>query len=212
MYIYNTFISDIIQVETYDVEMYNLYFALVTPKGGHCGIVSESGESNSIRFSSVEKGDKPICYMTYNQNGYESHCKKYREYMEWKEKRNKARYENNLEGLEKDKEKFYDAKNMMHCFRLLTMCIEVAEGKGIIVDRTHIDRDFLMDVRNRKYTYKELMEKLLELKERMDKAIENSQIIENIDVEFVNDLLLECRKYFRFLKDEEHNNGFLYLF
>lgn len=551
VYIYNTFISDIIQVETYDVEMYNLYYALVTPKGGHCGIVSENGESNSIRFSSVEKDDKPICYMTYNQNGYESHCKKYREYMEWKEKRNKARYENNLEGLEKDKEKFYDCyleeetefltnngwkkfdeisnsdllgcfdekhklqfkpalnrfddlysgeiytydspyvrfsvtpnhklyisdchrspknnfstkydesasnwrleslesifnskrsyyhqiqfltndnpdnpefdddfikilgmflsegcylrdkktkkpngirisqtkerqgceimdtiqkykvkryvysyetrnkgneyaydctdsfvlekilecgncnalgkripnyvysfskrqfdillnamicgdgtfhkqkghsvyytfsekmakdlhtlltlngynsqiyeynydsetrykgkdeimnptyqvfiskfnkqyhvfdkkkhfekqmvdnarivcfeteygtlitrnnnkiafhgncKNMMHCFRLLSMCIEVAEGKGIFIDRTHIDRDFLMDVRNRKYTYDELMEKLLELKTKMDAAIEKSEIRENIDVEFINNILLDCRRYFR---------------
>ena len=89
-----------------------------------------------------------------------------------------------------------NCKNMLHCFRLLNMCIEVAEGKGILVDRTNIDKDFLMDVRNRKYTYDELMEKLLDLKARMDKAIENSKISESIDVEFVNNLLLECRKYF----------------
>ena len=85
----------------------------------------------------------------------------------------------------------------MHCFRLLSMCIEVAEGKGILVDRTNIDRDFLMDVRNRKYTYDELMEKLLDLKARMDKAIENTNIRDSIDVEFVNNLLIDCRKYFR---------------
>ena len=203
-YIYDTFISDITHVETYSVEMYNLYFTLVTPKGGHCGIVSENGESNQVRFSSVQKDDVPICYMTYNQNGYESHCKKYREYIEWKEHRNKARFENNLEGLEKVKNKFYDSKNMMHCIRLISMCIEVAEGKGILIDRTHIDREFLMDVRNRKYTYDELMEKLLELKTKMDAAIEKSDIGENIDVEFVNNLLLDCRKYFR-----KNNNYFL---
>ena len=40
------------------------------------------------------------------------------------------------------------------------------------------------------------MGKLLELKARMDKAIEESAIRENIDVEFVNNLLLDCRKYF----------------
>ena len=183
--------------EEYDIDMYNLYYDLRTPKGGHCGIVSETGDSNQIRFSSVQKEDSPICYMVYNQSGYESHCRKYREYIEWKEHRNKARYENNLEGLEKDKEKFYDSKNMMHCFRLLSMCIEVAEGKGILIDRRNIDRDFLMDVRNRKYTYDELMTKLLELKARMDKAIEVSTIRENIDVEYVNNLLLDCRRYFR---------------
>ena len=181
----------------YVVSMEGLYNVLKTPKGGHCGIVSEDGDSNQVRFTSVQKDDVPICYMTYNQNGYESHCRKYKEYIEWKEHRNKARYENNLEGLEKDKEKFYDSKNMMHCFRLLSMCIEVAEGKGILIDRTHIDRDFLMDVRNRKYTYDELMEKLLELKARMDKAIGESAIRDSIDVEFVNNLLLDCRKYFR---------------
>ena len=164
---------------------------------GYAGIVHPDGKSNEVRLSSIPKGEDPICFLVYNQNGYESHCRKYKEYIEWKEHRNKARYENNLEGLEKDKEKFYDSKNMMHCFRLLSMCIEVAEGKGILIDRTHIDRDFLMDVRNRKYTYDELMGKLLELKARMDVAIEASTIRENIDVEYVNGILLACRSYFR---------------
>ncbi len=164
---------------------------------GYSGIIHPDGTSNQIRLSSIPKYEVPLCFMSYNQNGYETHCKKYREYVEWKEKRNKARYENNLEGLEKDKEKFYDSKNMLHCFRLLSMCIEVAEGKGLLVDRTNIDRDFLMDVRNRKYTYPELMEKLLDLKARMDSAIEKSNIKDAIDVEFVNNLLLNCRKYFR---------------
>ena len=555
-FVFDTFVN----VEGYEDYKYSIYMEdtykkLRKPKGGYCGIVSEDGDSNQVRFTSVQKDDVPICYMTYNQNGYGSHCKKYKEYIEWKEHRNKARYENNLEGLEKDKEKFYDCyleeetefltnngwkkfdeisdndllgcfdknhklqfkpalnrfddlysgeiytydspyvrfsvtpnhklyvsdchrspknnfstkydesasnwkleslenifnskrshyhqiqclinnnpdnpefdddfikilgmflsegcylrnkktkepngirisqtnerqgckimesiqkykvkryvysyetrnkgneyaydctdsfvlkkilecgncnaldkripnyvysfskrqfdillnamicgdgtfhkkghmvyytfsekmakdlhtlltlngynsqiyeynydrencykrkdgitntsyqvfiskftkqyhvfnkkkhfeksmvdnarivcfetecgtlitrnknkiafhgncKNMMHCFRLLSMCIEVAEGKGILIDRTNIDRDFLMDVRNRKYTYDELMEKLLELKARMDKAIEESAIKDSIDVEFVNNLLLDCRKYFR-----EKQNG-----
>ena len=196
-YMYKTFVDDdYYNKSDYAIDMYALYNDMKEPKGGHCGIISESGDSNQIRFTSVQKGDKPICYMTYNKDGYISHCRKYKEYVEWKENRNKARYENNLEGLEKNKNKFYDAKNMMHCFRLLNMCIEVAEGKGILIDRTNIDRNFLMDVRNRKYTYEELMKKLLDLKARMDKAISESNIKESIDVEFVNNLLLECRKYF----------------
>jgi hypothetical protein len=54
-----------------------------------------------------------------------------------------------------------------------------------------------MDVRNRKYTYDELMEKLLDLKARMDNAIKESKIQDSIDVEFVNNLLLDCRRHFR---------------
>jgi hypothetical protein len=41
------------------------------------------------------------------------------------------------------------------------------------------------------------MEKLLELKAKMDDAIEKSAIRDSIDVEFVNNLLLDCRKRFR---------------
>lgn len=89
-----------------------------------------------------------------------------------------------------------NCKNMMHCFRLMAMAKEIAEGKGVILDRTGIDRDFLLDVRNRKYGYSELQEKMLKLKDEMDKAIENSTIKEEIDARFVNDMLLKARMEF----------------
>ena len=76
------------------------------------------------------------------------------------------------------------------------MAKEIAEGKGVILDRTGIDREFLLDVRNRKYGYSELQEKMLQLKEKMDKAIESSTIKEEIDARFVNDILLKARKEF----------------
>lgn len=167
------------------------------PIGGYTGIVSPNFDSNEIRFSSVEKGQKPICFMTYNANAYATHCKKYKEYEEWKTHRNKARYESNLEGeMSGNADMKYDCKNMMHCFRLMAMAKEIAEGKGVILDRTGIDRDFLLDVRNRKYGYSELQEKMLALKDEMDKAIENSTITDEIDAREVNNLLLEVRKQF----------------
>lgn len=167
------------------------------PIGGYTGIVSPNFDSNEIRFSSVEKGQKPICFMTYNANAYATHCKKYKEYEEWKTHRNKARYESNLEGeMSGNADMKYDCKNMMHCFRLMAMAKEIAEGKGVILDRTGIDRDFLLDVRNRKYGYSELQEKMLALKDEMDKAIENSTITDEIDARKVNNLLLEVRKQF----------------
>ena len=90
----------------------------------------------------------------------------------------------------------YDTKNISHCFRLMAMAKEIAEGKGVILDRTGIDREFLLDVRNRKYGYSERQEKKLKLKDEMDKAIENSTIKEEIDARFVNDILLKVRKEF----------------
>ena len=79
----------------------------------------------------------------------------------------------------------------------MAMAKEIAEGKGVILDRTGIDREFLLDVRNRKYGYSELQKKMLELKDEMDKAIENSTIKEEIDTRFINDILLKARKEFK---------------
>ena len=168
-----------------------------TPLGGYCGIISPNEDSNTIRFSSVAKEDRPICFMSYNGNAYATHCREYKEYEDWKEHRNPARYESNMQGeMSGNADMKYDCKNMMHCFRLMAMAKEIAEGKGVILDRTWIDRDFLLDVRNRKYGYSELQKRMLELKDDMDKAIENSTIKDEIDARFVNDILLKARKEF----------------
>ena len=168
-----------------------------TPIGGYCGIISPNEDSNTIRFTSVAKEEKPICYMTYNANAYSTHCKKYKEYEEWKAKRNKARYESNMEGEKSgNPDMKYDCKNMMHSFRLVAMAKEIAEGKGVILDRSGIDREFLLDVRNRKYGYSELIKKLQEMKVELDEAIKNSTIKDEIDPELVNRLLVEARKMF----------------
>ena len=168
-----------------------------TPLGGYCGIISPNEDSNTIRFASVAKGDKPICFMSYNANAYATHCREYKEYEDWKEHRNPARYESNMQGeMSGNADMKYDCKNMMHCFRLMAMAKEIAEGKGVILDRTGIDRDFLLDVRNRKYGYSELQKRMLALKDEMDAAIENSTIKEEIDPRMVNEILLEARKEF----------------
>lgn len=183
--------------ENYEDIMENIWENHSTPLGGYCGIISPDGDSNTIRFSSVAKEDSPICFMSYNGNAYATHCREYKEYEDWKNHRNPARYESNMEGEKSgNPDMMYDSKNMMHCFRLMAMAKEIAEGKGVILDRTGIDREFLLDVRNRKYGYSELQEKMLKLKDEMDKAIENSTIKEEIDARFVNDILLKARKEF----------------
>lgn len=207
-----TYIFDIFAVRgiwddysSYERNMEYIWKKISIPKGGHCGIISPNNDSNELRynshvtFSSVKKGDEPICWVVYNQGAYENHCRKYKEYEEWKKNRNKARYENNLSGLDKNNpELFYDAKNMMHCFRLIAMATEIANGEGMKLDRRGIDADFLLDVRNRKYTYAELIEMLDKKKEIMDETIQSSTIPDEIDVEFVNNLLLSARETFYF--------------
>ena len=142
--------------------------------------------ATDMRGSSVSKGEKPLCHMVYNESGFKDHCKKYKEYKDWEKFRNPKRYESNLD-------KGYDSKNLCHTFRLMHMGKEIAEGRGIILERTE-DREFLMNVRNHKFEYDELIEIVDKDKKELEKAIANSTIKETIDIGFVNDLLVEMRK------------------
>ena len=169
-----------------DVVSLEYWFELQKPIG-YKGMTNEAETSNELRLSSVEQGVLPICHISYNKDGYSSHCRVWKEYQEWIKHRNPVRYESNLK-------KSYDAKNMCECFRLINCGIEIARGEGYKVDRSNIDADFLLDVKNHKYEYNELMEMLEKKNVEMEKAMAESTIPEKIDVEFVNDLLLKIRK------------------
>lgn len=153
---------------------------------GYSGIVHPDGKSNEVRLSSIPKGETPICFMTYNQQGYESHCKRYKEYQEWLENRNEQRYASNGNSN-------YDRKNMGHTVRLLHMGKELAENKGFNVVRTW-DRDMILDIRNGKYTYEEIMGYVNKTYDEMMTAYDTCTLPETVDKEKVNDLLIKARK------------------
>ena len=142
--------------------------------------------STDMRGSSVSKGERPLCWMTYNESGFKDHCRKYKEYKDWEKFRNPKRYQSNLD-------KNYDSKNMMHCVRLMHMGYEIATGEGIHLTRTW-DKELLMNIRNHRYEYDELMEIVETDKRKLDKAIAESTIKEKVDIEVVNNVLLNIRK------------------
>lgn len=152
---------------------------------GYSGIVHPEGKSNEVRLSSIPKGELPICFMTYNQQGYESHCRKYKEYQEWVEKRNPARYESNLKSN-------YDVKNVAHCVRLLHMGLELARGEGFNVVRTW-DREMILDIRNHKYEYEEIIEYVEKVFAEMKELADKCDLPKTVDKQKVNQLLLKAR-------------------
>ena len=145
-------------------------------------------KSNEVRLSSIPKGEKPICFMTYNKDAYTYHCKMYREYKEWEKHRNPARYESN-------KEKTYDAKNMCECMRLIHTGREIAEGKGFNVERTW-DRDYLLDIKAHKFSYEEIISAMEKEKEIMENALKYSALPDKVDENLVNKLLIEGRNQY----------------
>lgn len=164
------------------------WFGNVVPIG-YKGIVGEDGESNEVRYSSVAKGEKPICYVSYNKTGYTKHCIDYKNYKDWEEHRNPIRYKENIRN-----NKGFDAKNMAHSVRLLHMGIEIAKTGEMHVDRRDIDREFILSIRDGKMDYDELMAYLISKEKEMNIAMEESTIPDKIDIDMVNEILLEIRR------------------
>lgn len=148
--------------------------------------VSSGPDANEVSVDPVPEGIAPIALLSVNQEGYSSHCKDYREYWDWVEKRNQHRFEHTLEH-----GKNYDAKNMMHTFRLLLMAKEIAlEGR---VNVLRPDREFLFGIRSGAYSYDELVVKAAALTDEIDDLFAKSSLPDRPDAQKINDLLVYLR-------------------
>jgi predicted nucleotidyltransferase len=146
-------------------------------------------ESNQLRLSSIPKGEKPIAVISYNKDGYTQHCKDYREYQEWLEKRNETRYvETKTHGQQ------IDGKNMLHCVRLINMATEIAEGKGVQVRRP--DREYLLSIRRGEVPLEELIDLANEKINKLDELFNKSNLPDKVEDGLVHKLLVDIRKNF----------------
>ena len=161
---------------------------------GYKGLVktgegANAAESNQLRLSSIPKGETPICNIIYNKDGYTMHCKDYKEYQEWLENRNEARYVETQEHGQR-----IDGKNMMHCMRLIRMAQEIGRGEGIQVRRA--DAQELLAIRRGEVDLDNLIQMADQAIEEMDNIFDNSNLPNKVDPKLVNDLLVKIRKEF----------------
>ena len=163
--------------------MYGLYYG---EGKGFEGVI-KGPESNEVSLSSIPKNEIQQCILYVNKDGYSTYCKEYREYWEWVEKRNDARFENTQKH-----GKNYDSKNMMHTFRLLQMAIEIGKDKKINVKRS--DREFLLGIKSGKYEYEDLLKMAQEKQTEMEAAFEQSELREQPDLDYINSLAHSIRK------------------
>jgi hypothetical protein len=144
-------------------------------------------DATDVQLSSIPKGIEPMAIMSFNKDGYSVYCKEYREYWEWTEKRNDARYQNTIE-----QGKNYDAKNMMHVFRLLNIAEEIARYKKINVRRT--DREFLLKIRNGEFMYEDLVNQATEKTEHIQLLFAKSDLPDIPNIKDVERLLVYLRE------------------
>jgi hypothetical protein len=165
-------------------DCYNLFY---NPSMKYSGVAREN--ANEVCLSSIPKSEVPAAILYFNRDGYSSYCKRYKEYWSWVEKRNDERYKSNI-----SHEKNYDAKNMMHTFRLLHMAKEIEADNKINVKRP--DRDFLLGIKNAEFEYEELVERAEKLSEELEVIYEKSSLIKRPDLNIVNELLVNIREEF----------------
>ena len=146
-------------------------------------------ESNSIRLSSIPKGETCIIQFTYNKDGYTSHCKDFREYEEWFKKRNTQRYTD----MSKHGQQI-DGKNILHCRRLIDMAREIAEGKGINVRRENAEE--LLKIRRGEVPLDELIKWAENELLIIEDLFKNSDLPDEVDFNLTNNILVTIRKEF----------------
>lgn len=164
-------------------------FALFYNENLHYNGILKHELSNGVCLSSVPKNEKPKTLLYFNKDGYSKYCKEYKEYWSWVKHRNEERYQNT-----QSHGKNYDAKNMMHVFRLLEMAIEIAKEKVVNVERPN--RKFLLEIKNGKYEYEELLSMAQELQKEMELVFASSTLPEKPDMEFINRLTFQIRNKF----------------
>jgi hypothetical protein len=168
--------------------MKNIFGLYYSENLAYKGIIKNQ-DSNDISLSSIPKDEAQLALLYFNKDGYSIYCKEYKEYWEWVENRNEARYKNTM-----SHGKNYDAKNMMHTFRLLEMAIEI--GKDKVVNVARPNREFLLNIKNGYYEYDELLIMAKQKQLEMEQAFENSDLPESPDLNMINELTFKLRDRF----------------
>lgn len=123
------------------------------------------------------------------EKAYKSKMREWESYNKWLKERNPER-------AKLEKEFGYDLKHAMHLIRLMTMCEEILETGKVIVKRP--DAQKLLDIRNGKWTYEEVLDWSKKQEEKVSKLYETSKLprepdrleIENLCKEIIEEYLL----------------------
>lgn len=144
--------------------------------------------SHEVCLGYIPQGLTPAAHLYWNQNAYAHHCREHLEYWAWVAQRNEARFQGTLEH-----GKHYDAKNMMHTFRLLHMAREILSGQGLRVCRDH-DRVELLRIKSGAYEYAELLDRAQTLVQEIDALAVNAPLPERADAQETERLAVRLRK------------------
>lgn len=151
------------------------------------GVYSEDG--NDVKLSSINEytQSEPICTLFFNKDSYSRHCKDWRQYQEWLANRNTQRYVDVA-----NHQQSYDGKNLMHCKRLINVSLDIAKTGQLIVERP--EREELLKIRYGKVNLEKILVEAEADIAKMKEEFKNSNLPEDVDHNFLNELLIKIRK------------------
>lgn len=146
-------------------------YALFYDELGSCGYhgIIQHEDSTELCLSSVKIDTPVMAYLSFNRDGFSSHCRDYKAYWQWVANRNQQRYKNNIENGND-----FDAKNMMHTIRLLQVAYEIMT-KGTITNKRP-NRDQLLAIKQGKLSYDEIMQLAESLLAKIETASLSSRL------------------------------------
>lgn len=143
--------------------------------------------SQDVCLSSIPLGLKPRTWLFFNKDDFSRQHKEFQEYKTWEASRNNDRYQSNLEhggG--------YDAKNMMHTFRLLRMAREIAETGQPLLRRP--DREELLSIKQGTFGYQDLLDRAVSEIAAIDQAFTASNLPDQPEASLFESWAVAIRK------------------
>lgn len=177
---------------------YRLY-EYTTPRdqNGYCGPEVKGvfrGPHKQIVVESIPKEDewsRFAGFLIFKEQAYDRALKDWKNYHDWVKNRNEARYRSQEAG-----EIDYDAKNIMHCMRLLWSGGNILRNGEPIVRFEGEKLEVLMNIRKGKYAYEEIMEMVESEKAALDELKDKSTIPNKVDAKMIDDLYRRAWKEF----------------
>ena len=140
--------------------------------------VDKNSTGDQIQRVAIKYGDQAADYYA-REKKYRLAARKYEQYSDWLEKRNRARHATELQF-------GYDTKHGYHLVRLLRMGVEILEEAVVRVKRP--DREELMEIREGVWSYERLLEEADRLEEKCARVYAHSPLPENPNMDLIERL------------------------
>jgi predicted nucleotidyltransferase len=130
--------------------------------------------------------------MMFNEQGFQRAKLDHHNYWRWREERNDARWLAQEHG-----QLDYDAKNLMHCMRLLFSARNVLEHGAPLVRVAGDIQAELIAIRTGQFSYKALIQRADSLVAECEAAMAASKLPEQVDLNLLNQVFWQVNKNFQ---------------